>query len=119
VRRKAGVLLPIEVSILSAAVELRLRGSDAFHGFLIARAIQGREGARRLTAHGTLYKALERMERAGLLASQWEDAQIAADEGRPRRRLYQVTGVGELALRNALRDGAQLQLRPAIDGTPS
>ncbi|HUG13711.1 MAG TPA: helix-turn-helix transcriptional regulator [Thermomicrobiales bacterium] len=117
-RRKAGVLLPIEVSILAAAMELRLHGDGEFHGFGIARAIQDRENARRLTAHGTLYKALERMERAGLFASRWEDADIAADAGRPRRRLYQVTGVGELALYAALRDEAQATLRPSLDGLP-
>lgn len=52
----------------------------------------------RLTAHGTLYKALGRLDEAGLLVSTWEDPQIAAKEGRPRRRLYEVTGAGERAL---------------------
>ena len=51
-----------------------------------------------LTAHGTLYKALGRLEKAGLLESEWEDAAAAEDEGRPRRRLYSVTGAGALAL---------------------
>ena len=49
-------------------------------------------GSRSLTAHGTLYKALGRLEEFGLLASHWEDA--AAAEGRPRRRLYELTGEG-------------------------
>lgn len=69
-----------------------------FHGFEMAKHLQGSDEARRLTAHGTLYKALSRMETAGLLESHWEDPQIAADEGRPRRRLYQITGAGEVAL---------------------
>lgn len=48
-----------------------------------------------MTAHGTLYKALARLEEFGLLTSSWEDA--AAVEGRPRRRLYELTGKGAAA----------------------
>ena len=33
-------------------------------------------------------------QRAGLLESRWEDPDIAAADGRPRRRLYHVTGLG-------------------------
>jgi DNA-binding PadR family transcriptional regulator len=97
-RRKQGASLPIELSILEAAVALRLRGVPRFHGFLIAKEIREREGARLLTSHGTLYKALDRMEKAGLLESEWEDPAVAASEGRPRRRFYEVTAVGEAAL---------------------
>ena len=69
-----------------------------FHGFDMAKRLQEIDKARRLTAHGTLYKALSRMEKAGLLESRWEDPQRAADERRPLRRLYRVTGAGEVAL---------------------
>ena len=100
-RRRPGVLLPIELSILEAGIELRIRGTGYFHGFLIAREIKEREGARLLTAHGTLYKALDRMGRAGLLDSQWEDPATAALESRPRRRFYSVTAAGEAALARA------------------
>ena len=93
-RRKEGTILPIEESILRVAV-----GSGTeFHGFDMAKQLQKVDSARRVTAHGTLYKALSRMEKAGLLASRWEDPQIAADEGRPLRRLYLITGAGEVAL---------------------
>lgn len=97
-RRKAGTLLPLEASILDAGIQLRLGRVPEFHGFLIAKAIKDQQDARLLTAHGTLYKALDRMERAGLLASRWEDPLVAAAANRPRRRLYQVTVVGEAAL---------------------
>ena len=60
-----------------------------------------RDGARLLIAHGTLYKALGRMEQAGLLGSRWEDPVAAADDGRPRRRFYQVTVAGEAAFAKA------------------
>jgi DNA-binding PadR family transcriptional regulator len=100
-RRKAGTLLPIELSILNAALELRVRGSRFFHGFMIAAEIKERENARLLTAHGTLYKALDRMEKSGLLTSEWEDPAVAARESRPRRRFYSVTAAGEAALARA------------------
>ena len=38
------------------------------------------------------------MERAGLLSSVWEDPDRAAEEGRPRRRLYSITSDGRVAL---------------------
>lgn len=49
-------------------------------------------GSRSLTASGTLYKALGRLEEFGLLTSRWED--VAAVKGRPRRRLYELTSKG-------------------------
>ncbi len=100
-RRKPGTLLPLEISILMAGLQFSGPGRPGFHGFAIAKSIQEHKGARLLTAHGTLYKALQRMEGAGLLASEWEDPHIAAEEGRPRRRLYHVTGAGEAALGRA------------------
>lgn len=97
-RRKPGQLIPLEISILESGIELMVRGAPYFHGFLIAKEIKEREDARLLTAHGTLYKALDRMQKAGLLESEWEDPVVAAREGRPRRRLYRVTAAGEAAL---------------------
>jgi PadR family transcriptional regulator PadR len=104
-RRKPGALLPIEVAILAAGVELQASGTPEFHGFRIAKALREHAGedrhARRLTAHGTLYKALDRLAQAGLITSRWEDAQAAAEEGRPRRHLFAVTPLGERALARA------------------
>jgi len=102
-RRRPGTLLPIEEAVLAAGVDAQRSGEPEFHGFALAAAIQDREGARRLTAHGTLYRALSRMERSGQLSSRWEDADVGAAEGRPRRRLYQVTGLGAAALAEAQR----------------
>ena len=100
-RRKAGTLIPIEVSIIEAGIALRLRGQVSFHGFMIARELKDRHEARLLTAHGTLYRALDRLERSGFLESEWEDPLVAAAENRPRRRFYWVTGAGEAALATA------------------
>jgi DNA-binding PadR family transcriptional regulator len=100
-RRKAGVLLSIEIAILQAGVDLMRTGDAEFHGYAIAKEIREQAAARQLTAHGTLYRALERLERGGMLASRWEDPAVAAAEERPRRRLYRVTAEGETALETA------------------
>ena len=91
-RRKPGTLLPLETEILEVALSLRSSGHASFHGFGLAHAMREQRGSRALTGHGTLYKALGRLEEFGLLASRWEDAE--AVEGRPRRRLYALTGEG-------------------------
>ena len=100
-RRKQGKLVTLEISILEAGLELRKRDIAEFHGFMIAKVMKEREGARLLTAYGTLYKALDRLEKGGLLASHWEDPLIAASENRPRRRFYKVTAAGAKALAKA------------------
>ena len=43
---------------------------------------------------GTLYPLLMRFEEHGLLRSQWETAE-PDPTGRPRRRLYTITGEGQ------------------------
>src|SRR5919112_3086536 len=91
-RRKPGTLLPFEAEILMTALA-RLRDGEAdFHGFGLAQDMREQSGSRALTSHGTLYKALSRLEEFGLLTSRWEDAEAAV--GRPRRRLYELTGQG-------------------------
>lgn len=97
-RRKKGALIAIELSILEAALGLRAGGTEAAHGFIIAKVIQDLTGARLLTAHGTLYRALHRLEQAGFLESFWEDPHLALEQGRPTRRFYRVTAAGEQAL---------------------
>jgi len=99
-RRKPGTLLPLETEILGVALSLRRSGHAAFHGFGLAQTMREQKGSRALTGHGTLYKALGRLEDFGLLASRWEDPEAA--EGRPRRRLYELTGQGARAAEEAL-----------------
>jgi PadR family transcriptional regulator, regulatory protein PadR len=91
-RRKPGTLLPLEAEILEVALSMLRAGHATFHGFGLAQTMREQSRSRSLTAHGTLYKALGRLEEFGLLTSRWEDA--AAAEGRPRRRLYELTGEG-------------------------
>ena len=103
-RRKAGSLVPLELAICTAALGLRDRGVEQFHGYLIAKELKDATDAKLLTAYGTLYRALGRLEQMGLVTSAWEDPQIPADENRPRRRLYALTPDGQTAVANATSD---------------
>jgi DNA-binding PadR family transcriptional regulator len=114
-RRRPGALLPIEEGILVVVARLRRRGIAETHGYEIAKQIRDVADAKRLTAYGTLYRALARLEQMGLLASRWEDGQQAAREGRPGRRLYTLTSAGATAVpatRAARHRGAVRHRRP-------
>jgi len=52
---------------------------------------------------GTLYPLLARLEDAGWAKSRWEDVD-PHKVGRPRRRLYQLTALGQTRARAALAD---------------
>ena len=111
--------MPLELAICVTAVELKRGGTEEFHGYLIAREIKDAADARLLTAYGTLYRALGRLEQMGLLTSQWEDAQAAADENRPRRRLYAITGAGEAAVAEAAAAARSRAARPRKGWAPA
>ena len=96
-RRKPGTLIAIEQSILAAAIILRSTAEEEFHGYRIAREVKNKTDARHLTSHGTLYRALARLEQTGFLVSRWEDPVLAAREGRPLRKLYRLTAAGTTA----------------------
>jgi PadR family transcriptional regulator PadR len=51
---------------------------------------------------GTVYPALDRLERLGMAQSRWEDAQVAHEEKRPPRRYFEITDAGKRALIDAL-----------------
>jgi PadR family transcriptional regulator, regulatory protein PadR len=104
-RRKPGTLLPLETELLEAALSMLRSGQDTFHGFGLAQSMRRRTESRALTAHGTLYKALGRLEELGLLTSQWEDAAPPGGR-RPRRRLYELTKEGAAVAEQALADNA-------------
>jgi PadR family transcriptional regulator, regulatory protein PadR len=55
---------------------------------------------------GTVYPLLARLELVGWLSSEWEIVDPAI-EGRPRRRFYNLSGVGQS---NALKAFEELQL---------
>ena len=62
------------------------------HGYAIAETLRTRSGGTFDLPEGTLYPALHRLERAGLLASRWSEV-----NGR-RRRVYQLTVKGQKSL---------------------
>lgn len=93
-RRKRGRLLPIEERILSIAAKQR----EDIHGFALASRLASEEEATNLIGHGTLYKALDRLRKQGLLEARWEDPEAAERERRPRRRLYRITDAGRVAV---------------------
>jgi len=110
-RRKPDQLLPLELEILEAALALQRRGITHFHGYSLARLLRERGDRRLLTAHGTLYRALHRLESAGLIEASWEADRLAERESRPRRRLYRVLGAAEPAVTRAR---ARLRGRPRL-----
>jgi len=93
-RRKPGALLPLELAICNAAREITHGRHKEFHGYEIAKYLSDAGGSRLLVAYGTLYRALGRLDDMGVLASRWEDPEVAAGENRPRRRMYSLTALG-------------------------
>jgi PadR family transcriptional regulator, regulatory protein PadR len=80
------------VALLSALLR---RPSEEWYGLELAKEAGLKSG--------TIYPALARLERAGWLESRWEMVD-PAEVGRPRRRLYLLTGEGELAARRGLEE---------------
>src|ERR1700674_3836226 len=62
------------------------------HGYALADTLRARSDGAFDLPEGTLYPALHRLERAGLLSSRWSEV-----SGR-RRRVYQLTRTGHRAL---------------------
>jgi DNA-binding PadR family transcriptional regulator len=96
-RRKPGALVPLEIAICLAAADL----DEQFHGYELAKHLAEVTGHRSLTAYGTLYRALARLEQMKLVKSRWEDPSIPARENRPGRRLYTLTAAGHEAAEGA------------------
>jgi PadR family transcriptional regulator, regulatory protein PadR len=65
------------------------------HGYALIEGLRGASGGVFALPEGTIYPALHRLERSGLLTSRWSD-----ESGR-RRRIYElsVRGRGELGRR--------------------
>lgn len=76
----------LDLLILSAV------GRGPAHGYLIVETLKERSGGVFGLAEGTVYPALHRLERAGLLTSSWSKA-----PGR-RRRVYRLTVRGRKEL---------------------
>jgi transcriptional regulator len=68
------------------------------HGYAVIEELRRRSGDALDLPEGTVYPALHRLERAGLLASSWDDS-----AGR-RRRTYAITRDGKRAVAEKRRE---------------
>lgn len=68
------------------------------HGYEVIRRLRERSGGALGIPEGSLYPALHRLERAGLVESSWSTA-----DGR-RRRVYRLTRRGARAARESRRE---------------
>jgi DNA-binding PadR family transcriptional regulator len=69
------------------------------HPYRLARSAEKSHGGR--VNLGGLYKALHRLEQAGLVESAWENVN-PREAGRPRRRLYHLTANGGISFQRGL-----------------
>jgi len=75
-----------------------LRNAGPAHGYAIIASLRERSGGTFDLPEGTVYPALHRLERDGLVDSEW-DASAAR-----RRRVYRLTAAGASALAARRRD---------------
>jgi len=59
-------------------------------------------------ASGSVYPALAKLEKSGLLRSRWESAVVARRDKRPPRRYYEITAAGHDAIADALAEARSL-----------
>jgi DNA-binding PadR family transcriptional regulator len=90
-------LVPFERQLLEAALELRRKRVDQFHGYLLMACLEKKF---QLVGPGfsTLYRALRRLDEMGFLKSWWVNP-AEGGEARPRR-MYKLTMKG-IAAANA------------------
>ena len=79
---------------------LAVVASGAAYGYAIVEELSRRSGGEFDLPEGTIYPALYRLERGGLLRSTWDRS-----AGRPRR-VYQLTRAGSRALADRRREWA-------------
>ncbi len=84
------------IQLLQGTLDLLILQTLVFgpcHGHGIATNIQSTSGEVLLIDHGSLYPALQRLEKAGLIASEWG----ISDKNR-RARFYKLTRLGRSRL---------------------
>ena len=95
---------------LKGHVDLLVLGvleSGPAHGYAVIEAIKTRSGEEFDLPEGTVYPVLHRLEKAGLLTSQWSEV-----SGRSRRT-YELTPAGRAALGE--QRSAWARFRAAVD----
>jgi PadR family transcriptional regulator, regulatory protein PadR len=89
------LMLPMRPELLKGhldALLLAVVEDGPQHGYAIIEALRSGSGGALDLPSGTVYPALHRLERAGLIGSHWETA------GGRRRRAYHLTPSGRAAL---------------------
>jgi DNA-binding PadR family transcriptional regulator len=86
-------------------------GLDEFHGYLIAKEIKEHADNRLLTAYGTLYRALGRLETMGCGRAAGKMRWWPPRESSPGARFYSLTPAGEEAVAEAARAVADTRAR--------
>ena len=76
---------------------LRLLYEKPSYGYQLIETLEEKSSGLHKVETGSIYTVLRRMERRGLLKSEWEEA-----ETRPDRRIYKVTKSGTEALKSGL-----------------
>lgn len=80
---------------------LQVIADQPAHGYQLVCQLRDRSEGTFDVAEGTLYPALHRMERKGLVTSDWDDS------GPRRRRVYRITTDGLRALRMRRQEWSQ------------
>lgn len=85
----------MESGHLKGSLELLLLAmlrDGPLHGYAVISGLRERSGGSFDVPEGTVYPALHKLERSGLISSRWDDS-----SGR-RRRLYELTRPGQRSL---------------------
>ena len=101
----------MDPKLFPGAVELLLLevlSEGPSYGYQITQTVLSRSGGRFEMKEGSLYPALHKLERDGLLAAAWQEA-----EGR-RRKYYRLTAAGRKAL--AAKKSAWRQFAEGLEG---
>lgn len=102
-----GLLGELEQLVMLALLRL----DNAAHAPAVTEEIEDRAGI--ALARGSVYVALDRLERKGYLTSRFGEP--TAERGGKAKRLFSVTAEGRRALAHADRAVARLRAKPAAE----
>jgi PadR family transcriptional regulator PadR len=97
----------------TAVMLLRLLAEKPMYGYQIVKELQARSGGYFDLEQGTLYPALHRLEKDGLVESKWE----VIEDG-PSRKYYYITDRGRIELEKSARQWSDFSqhLLKLLDG---
>lgn len=97
----------------TAVMVLRLLAEKPMYGYQIVKELQQRSEGYFDLEQGTLYPTLHRLEKDGLVRSQWE----VIAEG-PSRKYYHITDLGQMELAKSARQWSDFSrhLLKLLDG---